>query len=142
MWIFFFMLITLTTALTGFGLVAYMMIAAGRRGRSSIKSKPSHILSIPVPGDPRSALKTVVRAVAGTGYVIDDIDESLLRVILREPESFNKRGFFYPIYFSDRGDSKTLVEVGIKPIMFAIHGPIVSRRHEQCTNMIRAALMQ
>lgn len=135
----------LTGALIGamVGLVivtVFLVVAAMRKGTSAVKNKPGKILAFIAPMQHPDVMKTVIRFAQQSGYKVDDIANTGWRIILGDSPTFTSYGFFYPVYMSSQPDGSTLIEVGIKSKAIQ-WGPIVTRKHEQCFNGIRAAVI-
>jgi hypothetical protein len=116
-----------------------LIVAATRKGASAVKNRPKKILAFIAPMPPAEVMKSVIRYGQQSGYRIDDIANPGWRIILSEKPSFTTWGFFYPVYMTANQQGGTLVEVGIKS-RFIQMGPIVTRKHEECFNGIRAAI--
>ncbi len=77
-------------------------------------------------------------------YTIEDIDESIGRIILSSIPNWisgwiSGWGFFYPVYVSIQNDGNTLVEVGIKSRLYQ-GGPLVTRAHKKFYNRVKSAI--
>jgi hypothetical protein len=118
----------------------FLIVGAMRKGTSAVKNKPKKILAFIAPMQHPDVMKTVIRFAQQSGYKVDDIANPGWRIILSDSPTFTSYGFFYPVYMSPQPNGGTLVEVGIKSKAIQ-WGPIVTRKHEQCFNGIRAAVM-
>jgi len=116
-----------------------IIIAAMRKGISTLKSKPKRLKSIITSTNPHETLKTIICFAQQSNYKVSALDETKYQLVLDESTTLTSWGFFYPIFISQHADNATLIEVGIKSKFVQI-GPIVSRCHEKCVVGIQAAL--
>jgi len=118
-----------------------LIIAASRKGSSTLETKPKQLQSITTTINPRETLKIIVRFAQQSKYQISNIDEAKCQIVLEESPSFagSHWGFFYPIFVSLRADNTTLIEIGIKS-KFRQADFIILRHHERCVNGLKAAL--
>jgi hypothetical protein len=124
-------------------MATFYILAAMRRGSSSLGVKPNRLQAFTTPDGAQETLKAIVRFAQQAGYKIPAMDEAKGQLVLEEPASIGSItsfGFFFPVFVSRQSDGVTLVEVGIKSKLFQV-GSLVSRSHEKCVTGMKAALL-
>ncbi|MEQ8970612.1 MAG: hypothetical protein RIE73_09475 [Coleofasciculus sp. C1-SOL-03] len=132
------LIVSLSIVLSIIGIFCF--IAAAKKGESAIKDRPYKRSSFTTEVCPQEALKVIIRYALQTDYMIEALDENQRWIVLGKPVTFTSWGFFFPIWITNRGDKKTLIDVGIQSKAGQI-GVLVSRTHERFFNGIKAAFL-
>ena len=115
-------------------------ISKTRKATSLLKYKPKLLLRFFTTQSPQTIIEQVSLLAGTFNYTIEDIDESIGRIILGSSFNWISWGFFYPVYISIQNDGKTCVEVGIKSRLFQ-YGPLVTRAHKKFYNRVKNTIL-
>ena len=114
-----------------------------RKATLHLKQKPKRLLGFITNQSPQKIIEQVTLIASTFNYTIEDIDESIGRIILSSSPSWifgwESWGFFYPVYVSIQNDGNTLVEVGIKSRLYQV-GPLVTIAHKKFYNKIKSSI--
>ncbi len=114
-----------------------------RKATLLLKQKPKRLLGFITNQSPQKIIEQVTLIASTINYTIEDIDESIGRIILSSTPSWifgwESWGFFYPVYVSIQNDGNTLVEVGIKSRLYQV-GPLVTIARKKFYNKIKSAI--
>jgi len=117
----------------------HVRISKTRKAPLLLKQKPKRLLGFITNQSPQKIIVQVTLIASTFNYTIEDIDESIGRIILGSSVNWTSWGFFYPVYVSIQNDGKTLVEVGIKSRLIQ-GGPLVTRAHKKFYNRVKSAI--
>lgn len=107
-----------------------------RKATLHLKQKPKRLLRFITNQSPKKIIEQVTLIASTFNYTIEDIDESIGRIILGSQLNWISWGFFYPVYISNQNDGKTYVEIGIKSRLYQ-RGPLVTRAHKKFYNRVK-----
>ena len=119
-------------------------ISKTRKATSHLKQKPKRLLGFITNQSPKKIIEQVTLIASTFNYTIEDIDESIGRIILSSSPNWisvwiSGWGFFYPVFLSIQNDGNTLVEVGIKSRLYQ-RGPLVTRAHKKFYSRVKSAI--
>jgi len=117
----------------------HVHISKTRKAALLLKQKPKRLLEFITYQSPKTIIEHVSLLARTFNYTIEDIDESIGRIILGSAHNWTSWGFFYPVYVSIQNDGSTLVEVGIKSRL-SQSGRLVTRAHKKFFNRVKRVI--
>jgi len=132
-------ILALPTVISIYPILIY--ISKTRKATLHLKQKPKRLLGFITNQSPKKIIEQVTLIASTINYTIENIDESIGRIILSSSPNWitgwiTGWGFFYPVYVSIQNDGNTLVEVGIKSRLIQ-GGPLVTRAHKKFYNRVK-----
>lgn len=127
--------------LIGIIIVVVILIFAALRSSPTYDLKPNKEANFETKVPVDAILKIIIKYAQLHNYKIDDLDEEKSRLILSDSASLTSFGFLYPINITKSDSGVNLVEIGVASKTIQTYGPVITNKHKQLVNGIKAALI-
>jgi len=117
-------------------------ISKSRKWQSVVKEKPKELAALTTNETADTVVAKILRLAEKHNYLVENVNQEMNQIILRKNPSLGI-GWFFPIYVTKTGEGKTVVKIGVVPIIYLLRsGYAADREQKKIFDIIRNALGQ